>query len=877
MRFRRCALIALLGFVVLPLTAQDDTLYRSSFENNEVLDVTVDPTLTLVIESQPGFDGGPARPLALMQSSIGGGINFHFVENEIYLITDNPQDLIDLQGRWPSTLLLQIGLDVFDRGNTQDTLYLLSVDPAAADPARIRENLEAITPGLVGEYSVSSNTALQLLALTATEIGDHGLRVGINPVLQTDTVARRSVMEAFSGDDIVDGALAYPYDPNAFAWPFAKRENQFPSGYSQPLNTGAAEAVRVVGAGGGLSNVVRVMIADAGFFPNQDYPPFDIVGGLRGMNPVGCGDGPPAPGTTCATHGTHVALTGFARVDNGFGTFGPGGEVTELLLLQSPSMDFVGFVNYLVDGVRAFAVNPPDIVNISASESIPGGWCFLACEPLDLLVGILRASGIVVVASAGNDSYNVDATDRFCFIACVEFEEAAIIPCELDGVLCVGASTAFQTFRAGYSNFGTSGGDGNSVDIHAPGNLYSVDALNADQANPVPDDELEIITGTSYAAPFTAGVLALTMAANPARSAIQAENCVLDSAFQPFLGLPDFLAINAVGAVSCAMGGSHPFVDIVAPVNDKVFIRGAESLQLVGNADDYEQGTALTIMWTSSLDGNLGSSTPGVSLGGNLISRQLGNHEICATVNDASGRSAVDCVNIEVRTSPPSASILQPAPSARFFESSSINLAASASDLDGPAPSGSAVQWYLYPSGGPRGAPVATGLSATLAGGGRAPGVYVLELIVTDSDGTTADRSQSLFIDPDPANLPPVVTIIEPVNGETKAFDNAPVRFYVSATIDDPEDGSIPFTNIEWTIAVNGGTPQPLELDSFQFCTDPLTGFPICGPVLYHVDLEPVPGAISTRFDLKAHVEDSGGQSNAASNGRVTVFITQLI
>lgn len=872
MQSRFGALVGLLCFTILPLTVQAETLFRSSFENNEVLNVSVDPTLTLVIQDQPGFDGGPPRPLALMRSELGDGYSFHFVENEIYLITDDPQDLVDLQGRWPSTLLLETGLDVFDTGDSQDTMYLLSVDPAAADPARIRENLEGITPTLVGEYSVSSETALRLLALAATEIGDHGLRVGINPVLQTDTVARRSVQEAFSGNDIVEGSLVYPYDRNSFAWPFAKREDQFPGGYSQPLNTGAAEAVRVVGAAGRLSNTVRVMIADAGFFPNEDYPPFDVVNGLRGENPAGCGDGPPDPGTDCAAHGTHVALTGFARVDNGFGSFGPGGEVAELLLLQSPSMDFAGFVRYIVDGIRAFAANPPDIVNISASESIPGGWCFLACEPLDLLVGILRANGVVVVAAAGNDSYDVDATDRFCFIACVEFEEAAIIPCELDGVLCVGASTAFQKFRTGYSNFGTSGGDGNSVDIHAPGNLYSVNAVNADEANPLPDDSLHIVRGTSYAAPFTAGVLALTMAANPARTAIQAENCILNNAFRPFLGQPDFLSINALGAVSCAMGGSHPFVDIVTPVEGRVFVRGAELLRLFANADDYEQGSALTIQWNSSLDGSLGTSAPGAELSKNLLGTQLGNHQICAVVDDASGRSATDCVNIEVHNSPPSAEILQPGPDARFFESSSIDLSASASDLDGPAPSGSNVQWYLFPSGAPRGTPVATGLNATLAGGTRAPGTYELELHATDSDGAMVVRVQTLFIDPDPENLPPEVNITEPGNGDTKVYDGTPVRFYISATVDDAEDGSIPFTDIEWFISVNEGPFEPLEVQSFQFCFGTT-----CGDIEYFIDLEPAPSATTTQFDIKATVRDSGGRFNTDSNGRVTIFITQLI
>ena len=875
MPYRHILPAILLSLFVLPLAAQDETVYRSSFENNEVLNVVVDANLVPVIADQPGFDGGPPRPLALMQSEFGDGVSFHFVENEIYLITDDPQDLVGLQGRWPSTVLTQVDLDLLDTGATQDILYVLNVDPAAADPARI-DSLEGATPTLLGDYSVSSEAALRLLALVASEIADHGLRVGINPVLEIDTMARRDIQEAVFGNDITDGALVYPYVRNPFAWPFAKREDQFPSSYTFPLNTGAAEAVRVVGEAGRLTRNVRVMIADAAFHPNEDFPPYDIVGGLRGVNPVGCGDGPPAPGTPCATHGTHVVTTGFGRNDNAFGTFGPGGEVADLLLLQSPSLDVSGFIRYFTEGLRAFSANPPDIVNISAGTSIPGGWCFIACEPLDVGIGLLRSSGILVVASAGNDNYNVDETDRFCFIACVEFEEAAIIPCELDGVLCIGASTSFQVNRAGYSNFGTSGGDGNSVDLYAPGNLYSVDALAADEANPVPNDNLQIVTGTSFAAPFTSGVLALTMAANPALTAVQAETCLRNSAYRPFSGSPSYLAINALGSVSCAMGGSHPFVDIVSPTPGRVYLRGAEVLALVANADDYEQGTALTIRWTSSLNGNLGNSSPGVEFRPSLLAMQLGNHQICANVTDASGRNASDCVSIEVQSSPPSATILQPSSLASFFVSWSINLAASTSDLDGPQPTGANVRGYLRRSGQAFGSPVATGLSATLPGGGRTPGDYQLKLEVTDSSGVTVERLRTIFIEEDPPNLPPEVTITSPRANETRVYDNAPVRFTVAATASDPEDGPIPFNQIQWSLRVNSGPAVPVTLQFFDFCFTPPIGPPVCTRT-YYLDLLPAGGAASTRFDLRGRVQDSSGQSNPSTDGIRTFFITQLI
>ncbi|MEM1081029.1 MAG: S8/S53 family peptidase [Pseudomonadota bacterium] len=879
MRVRLPLLLALLGVLSAPVAAQNEVLFLSSYEATESLMVSVDPALSPRILTQPGFEGAPARPVALMETRLGDGYDFHFMENEIVLITDNPQDLTALQSRWPSTLLEEADLDMFEDGSTQDRLYVLQVDPSSASPELIRDNLEGLIPELAGIYSVSSDTALRLLALVSIEIADHGLRVGINPVLETDALAQRSIEEAALGDTIMSGSLSFTYQSNPFRWPYAKREDQFPSGYPFPLNAGAAEALRVVNAETGLIGNVRVMIADAGFFPNEDFPTFTSVNGLRGTNPVGCGNGPPAPGSVCATHGTHVAMSGFARINNQFGTFGPGGEVSELLLLQSPSLDFAGFVRYVTEGIREFRLNPPQIINISAGVSVPGGWCFLACEPLDLVVDLLRDRDILVIASAGNDGIDVDSTDQFCIGACVEFEAAAIVPCEIDGVLCVGATTSFQTLRTGYSNFGSSGADGNSVDLYAPGNVYSIDAIAADSDNAMPIDDLQIITGTSFSTPFSAGVLALTMSSDPGTTAIQAESCLLNTAFRPFSGLPLYRSINAVGAVACAMGGSHPFVEVISPTDGRVLIRGTQNLELVGAADDYEQGSALNIQWTSSLDGGLGSSNPGAPINPGLIGMSVGDHEICARVTDNSGRLDTDCVDIEVRSSPPIVTITQPlADPATFFVSQAINLAATATDLDGPNPTGADVAWFIAPFGGSYSSvPTATGLNATVPGDTYSPGTYGLKLEVTDSDGVLVQRFQTINIVDNPTNLPPSVNISAPMPGERRLYDNQPVRFNIEAEATDPEDVTLPFTSIRWFVSRQGGAFQERTLETFQFCFQPPFGPPQCGPITYYLDIEPVNGASTTSVIIRPRVEDSGGVFNNTVNDQVTVFIDQIL
>ena len=120
-----------------------------------------------------------------MNSNIGLGYHFEFVENEVYLVTTSPDDLTAFQSRWPSTVLFQIALPSSDTNIEPTFIYLLNVDPSMANTRRLDKDLAQLDSRLHGQHQVSSEAGLKLLALVAGEIRREGLRLGINVLLKS--------------------------------------------------------------------------------------------------------------------------------------------------------------------------------------------------------------------------------------------------------------------------------------------------------------------------------------------------------------------------------------------------------------------------------------------------------------------------------------------------------------------------------------------------------------------------------------------------------------------------------------------------------------------------------------------------------------------
>ena len=301
-------------------------------------------------------------------------------------------------------------------------------------------------------------------------------------------------------------------------------------------------------------------------------------------------------------------------------------------------------------------------------------------------------------------------------------------------------------------------------------------------------------------------------------------------------------------------------------------------LTLPAEADDLEDGLALTIGWTSTLDGFLGISSPGEGLTIGPLRLRIGSHEICAGTTDSSGRSSLDCIEINVVTANPIVNILQPLNGDSFSQAADIMLSGTIFDPDGSSPF--SISWFIdpYPPGTST-PPVATGtLDPSVSASGYALGDYEVTLFVEDDLGGFGIARVMITITASPTNALPVISITNPESGETFMSDGGRVTIPLSATAVDDEDGSIPFDQIQWFVSTEDGPEEPLTVNSTTICVefDPFGGC-IRFVTSYSFELGPLSSLTTTRHRIKGRVSDGDGQENEESNGRVTIFINQLI
>lgn len=716
-----------------------------------VLEFSVDTTIAPPVGDLPGLEDGQPRPVALIQ--VEGGEAAMFVADELWLQTDDESALQAFLGRWNGTVLRSFIPSDHDIEG-MPAQYLVRIEANDAQVDDLASHLRTLDPRAGGAFAVSSEAGLQLIAAGSQEAAD-GMAVGINWVGQGVDFRNRSLSEAPTGDAVAGVA----YSANPFLWP------SHSSGGSSVQDIGVAEAWRVLDLAGRLSNKVRIAVIDMGFQPNADTPPgwvavsnVPFVDPIGSENPFDCSSGNP-----CPWHGINVVHAAMAVADNGFGAAGPAGPVGVPVMIHATGDMFTSILSLSearIAGAR--------IANMS--YGIPVHWALAwSVLPFETATAAFRATGMLIFAAAGNKGENVDAEG--CTLG-VCWERTWYTPCENAGVICVGGVRANSTSRDANSNWGLE-----QVDIFGPFTLL----LGPDPVNTT--NRARIGHGTSYAAPFVAGVAALIWAADPSLSANQVESILMSTAHQ---GGDASVGryVNALGAVKAVVGNLPPSFELAPSMSTQLNLSTYLSVSVV---DDDDPFPCCNVNWSSNVDGPLGSSWQVEH-----VFTTLGPRTVTVTAIDSGGASYTRQTVLTVLNSAPEAVISAPLSGAELFRTSPVVLRAQASDInepDGmlacdrlewtssvlsdPFPQTGCQMQVVFESNGPR----------------------TLTVTATDQQGASGAASVQVTVVDPPPNLPPVVMITSPGHHQPHVLSQ-PMTLNGSA-IDPEAEGDLSY---RWTV-----------------------------------------------------------------------------
>ncbi|MBL1068307.1 type VII secretion-associated serine protease mycosin [Streptomyces sp. 7-21] len=239
--------------------------------------------------------------------------------------------------------------------------------------------------------------------------------------------------------------------------------------------------------------------------------------------------------TDTVGHGTKVAGIIAARPADGSGFVGIAPGATIIPIRQNDEYGS-GTVSSLARSVDHAVAEGADIINISQdSEQPPAEDSELARAIADAV-----AQDVLVIASVGNEG--ADGRERETY------------PAAYDGVLAVAASDR-NNERAPFSQ------SGDFVDIAAPG---------VDMVSTVPGGGQCVDHGTSFAAPYVAGVAALLRAKHPDWSAEQVATHLMQTAERAIPGADAELGWGVVDPVRAltddtAVPGTAPTPDAAVP------------------------------------------------------------------------------------------------------------------------------------------------------------------------------------------------------------------------------------------------------------------------------------------------------------------------
>ncbi|HEX7027762.1 MAG TPA: S8 family serine peptidase [Gammaproteobacteria bacterium] len=593
----------------------------------EPFSFAVDTSLTPSVSELPPYSDGGARPVVRLLSSTGEPLDF--VSNEIYVVTDDAEELDAIKQRWDAVEVYTLSRNL----PLQPATHVLRVDLSLADPDTLAATLSRSVP-YYGLQRASSEDALRLLAIVTEEIR-RGSLAGINFLMPPDAVT----LDGFVDGQFTDGTASpgsFDRGSNALTWAHLVLhrvdlawERMF---YSGKLTQSAKVPVGILDGGYPAVGV--------GFLDGEsDIFSLRLIGNNL-LKPW---------------HGLHVANAGFAEPNNFFAGAGPGGPVSAVTLAWGG-----GFPVVFTEGISDLTLRGNRIINVSSSVGIPW-YLFFTAEPGEISSMATRQLGTLIFGSAGNHGSNIDQDycytvrepvsdsiaglwggEGFEIVTVCPWEESWRFPCENRGVHCVGATEFTVKDRASDSNFGDE-----DVDYWATGTAM----VSGDPDNFL-GSQYQYVSGTSFSTPFISGIAALVWASDLSQGAGDIETCLQIGRS----GGPAGRFVDAYLATGCALGNPDvlpPFVEITAPRDGENF-DAPGLITLNGRAGDIADGE-LTITWSSNVEGFIG-------IGNSVVYAPSGPgaRVIRASAINSAGRSGADEVTILFEPSPPVVRITQP-------------------------------------------------------------------------------------------------------------------------------------------------------------------------------------------------------------------------
>lgn len=275
-------------------------------------------------------------------------------------------------------------------------------------------------------------------------------------------IARFKTSNQSQVDEAIEFGFVYNHQTNTFVPPWQRTEDPFLKDQYALNMMQTTDAWKLTEG----SEDVIVAIIDTGIDPNHD----EFVGRISqlsynaytetvGINSVVDDHG----------HGTMVAGVIGANKDNSKGIAGIAQNIKLLIIKANVPKEGRFLDSTLIEGIYYAANNGADIINLSLGGSY-------ANALTESAINYAVSKGVIVVAAAGNDGTN-----------------DLIYPAAFENVIAVSAVDKNRLI-ASYSNYG------DHIDLAAPGSDIITTARNNGYVT---------TSGTSFAAPQIAGVLAL--------------------------------------------------------------------------------------------------------------------------------------------------------------------------------------------------------------------------------------------------------------------------------------------------------------------------------------------------------------------------------